>query len=113
MNWIRRIAPWLLLAAYLPLVVVSSMHVHHETVDIHDDCLQCAGHFEAQHHHQNDCQYCHFLGLRYLGQTAGHLAMLIPSTDTPTLPACEPTVQLRHGVSLLRAPPVVKISLSF
>ena len=107
MNWMRRMASWVLLVAYLPLAVLSSVHVHHDTVDRDDDCMQCAGHFEAQHNHQNDCQYCHFLSLSYLGQAIGQSTGPLPATEMLVPSACEPMVQLGHGVSLLRAPPIV------
>lgn len=107
MNWIRRIAPWMLLAAYVPLIVLSSAHIHHDTIDHHDDCLQCAGHLESEHHHDSDCQYCQFLSLSYYGQALGQSTDLLPATESFTLSACEPRAQHRYGVSLLRAPPVV------
>lgn len=107
MNKLRYIASWILLATYLPLWVVSSSHIHHETIDAHDDCPQCTGHLETQHHHECDCQYCHFLGLNYLGQADVQAVVMLPVTERLVLTACEPTVQLRYGVSLLRAPPVV------
>lgn len=106
MNCTRRIASWILLAAYLPMVVISSVHVHHETIDIHDDCLRCVGHFEAQHNHQCDCQYCHFLSLSYLGQTCGQQAVLLPATETFSLSVDEPTLLFCYGMSQFRAPPV-------
>ncbi len=107
MKWMRRIAPWMLLAAYLPLVVASSLHVHHETVDLHDDCLQCAGHFETQHYHQSDCQYCTFLNLSYLEQNEEQSAVLLPATEYRPAEIAERVAMLRYGVSLLRAPPVL------
>lgn len=106
MKWIRLIAPWILLAAYLPLVVQSSLHVHHDTVDVHDACQQCVGHFESQHHHQSDCQYCHFLGLNYLRPSSGQTTVLLPATDECTVENAEIVQMLRYGTSLLRAPPV-------
>ena len=32
-RFLRHIAPFILLASYLPMVVLSSLHVHHETID--------------------------------------------------------------------------------
>lgn len=107
MNWLRRIASWMLLAAYLPLVVLSSLHVHHETIDTHDNCLQCSGHYEEQHNHQNDCQYCHFLSQSYLGQSDGHSVIIFSATDRIPAITAGKTKKLRCGVILLRAPPVV------
>lgn len=40
---LRHIVTIILLASYLPMVIISSLHVHHETIDIPDDCRQCAG----------------------------------------------------------------------
>lgn len=101
---LRHIAS-LLLAVYLPMVVGSSLHVHHDTVDAHDDCLQCAGHIDTHHRHQQDCQYCLFLGLAYLGRSYGHPEVIRPATERcaaevvmrPVLPPC--------GAVRLRAPP--------
>lgn len=106
MNWMRRMAPWILLAAYLPLVVVSSVHIHHDTVDLHDDCSQCVGHFEAQHFHDNDCPYCQFLSLSYLGQGIGQSTVILPAAERLSLSVCEPQVQFCYGVSRFRAPPI-------
>lgn len=107
MRFVRRIASWVLLVAYLPLLVLSSLHVHHETVDTLDNCKQCVGHIEEQHSHPNDCQYCHILSQSYFGQDNEQTALLLPVTERLTITACEPTVQLRYGVSQLRAPPIV------
>ena len=103
---LRHYASIVLLATYLPMVVLSSFHVHHETVDTHDGCRHCTGHFETVHHHDNDCQYCVFLGLHYLGRVFRQSKIILPvakpssveRTDIPEMPRC--------GVLRLRAPPV-------
>lgn len=105
MNWIRRIAPWMLLVAYLPMVTLSSVHIHHDTIDVHDDCLRCVGHFEPQHNHDSDCQFCHFLGLIYFGQDMEQPVVSLPVMERFHLSACEPMVLLRYGVGQTRAPP--------
>lgn len=111
MNWIKRIASWVLLAAYLPLVAVSSFHVHHETVDNHDDCLQCTGHFETQHQHNCDCPYCYFLSLSYLGRNAKSSAVLLPVTEHHPTEIAETTGMFLYGLSLLRASPSCPLHL--
>ncbi len=105
---LRHIASILLLATYLPMAVLSSLHVHHETIDVHDDCLQCVGHIETAHHHDHDCLYCIFLGLNYFVHDEGQMAVLFPtmeSLSTPT-PAVVPLIHC--GMNLLRAPPTVE-----
>ena len=102
---LRHIAPVVLLAAYLPMVILSSLHVHHETVDFRDDCLQCTGHFEGHHHHECDCQYCHFLNLSYFGQQIGQPAPIFPLINNCSTETAERTAILHRGASRLRAPP--------
>ena len=70
------------------MVVLSSLHVHHETIDAHDDCQQCVGHIEEAHHHDHDCLYCSFLSLNYLVQGDGQTMEIIPTAEcfaTPTI----------------------------
>ena len=103
---LRHIAPIVLLATYLPMVVLSSIHVHHETIDVQDDCQQCVGHIEEVHHHDHDCLYCTFLSLNYLVQDNGQTVALIPTTEYISTPTPVMVSQLRHGVAQLRAPPI-------
>ena len=102
---LRHIAPIVLLATYLPMAVLSSLHIHHETSDTSDHCQQCVGHFETQHHHQSDCQYCNFLSLSCLVQDSERPTAILPETENIITLAISPVVQLRHGVAQLRAPP--------
>ncbi len=104
---LRHIAPIVLLASYLPMVVLSSLHVHHETIDVQDDCLQCVGHIETAHHHDHDCLFCNFLAQSYLAQDGGEPATILPATELISTPTPAMVSQLRLGVALLRAPPVV------
>jgi len=87
------------------MVALSSLHVHHETIDAHDDCQQCAGHIEEAHHHDHDCLYCTFLGLNYLVQDNGQTVATSPTAERITVPALAVVPQLRPGVAQLRAPP--------
>ncbi len=103
---LRHIASVVLLAAYLPMVLLSSLHIHHETVDISDDCTQCAGHIESHHQHNSDCQYCHFLSLDYLGEAGGLSEATTPGKETIAIAEPSPMVLPSYGVSLMRAPPV-------
>lgn len=102
---LRHIASIILLATYLPMVLLSSLHTHHDTVDSHDNCLQCAGHFETHHHHQHDCLFCNFLSLYYHGQPLEQPRFILPSAET-TLPAVVGKTDTQcAGAAMLRAPP--------
>ena len=104
---LRYIASFVLLVSYLPMVVLSSLHVHHETIDAHDDCLQCVGHIEEGHHHEHDCLFCNFLGQSYLAQDEEQQATIFPASECICMPTQLLVKQLHHGVVQLRAPPVV------
>ncbi|MBO4307876.1 MAG: hypothetical protein J5848_06160 [Bacteroidales bacterium] len=102
---LRHIAPFVLLATYLPMVVLSSMHVHHDTVDVHDDCLQCVGHFETAHHHDHDCLFCTFLSLNYFGESTEQSTAILSTTERFATPTVSMVQQFYHGVASMRAPP--------
>ncbi len=101
----RNIASIILLASYLPTVTLSSLHVHHETIDAHDDCQQCVGHIETAHHHDHDCPYCIFLSLNYIVQQTFRIVPLWEPATEPQL-ADVTNIGYCYGTSLLRAPPV-------
>ena len=105
MRRIEKLSAWLLLWVFVPMVVLSSVHVHHETIDAHDDCRQCAGHIEEAHHHDHDCLYCDFLGQSYLVQDEGQQVALFPAAECISVPTQSVVKQLHHGVAQLRAPP--------
>lgn len=101
----RNIASIILLTSYLPMVTLSSFHVHDDTVDAQDSCGQCVGHFENPHHHHHDCPYCIFLSLNYFVQQTFRI---VPQWESATEPhLTDVTIfSYRYGASLLRAPPV-------
>ncbi len=105
-RFLRHIAPIVLLATYLPMVALSSLHVHHDTTDAIDECQQCSGHVEAPHNHHHDCQFCNFLSLSYLVQDCGQTVDNHPATERISTPTQSILPQIRVGVVLLRAPPV-------
>lgn len=105
LHALRHIASVTLLAVYLPMVVLSSAHVHHETRDEHESCRQCVGHIEPRHHHEHDCPYCTFIGEEYLGQPSEQSKNILPfAGEIP--PSIEGSSEgCCHGVAMLRAPP--------
>lgn len=101
----RNIVSIVLLAAYLPMVVMSSLHVHHETVECNDECQQCVGHIEPHHQHQSDCQCCHFLNLYYFGRQSEPSITTLPDADRSSAAIEEAYESGCLGVAMLRAPP--------
>ena len=67
----RLMASWVLLAVYVPILVVASLHVHpSETLaqNTCDECVHhnCGGHMGQQTAFVHACVLCQFLTLSYL-----------------------------------------------
>lgn len=64
----RQIASWILLAVFVPMMVLSSFHTHHAYGSGHDDCEACVnhhcyGHLAQQTADMHQCVLCQFLTL--------------------------------------------------
>lgn len=68
----RRIASWVLLSVFVPMMVLVSLHHHGFHTDVEHTCVQCehhvphAGHISAQTVSHGDCVVCQFTTLSYL-----------------------------------------------
>ncbi len=108
----RHIASWVLLAIFLPMLLVSSIHTH-ETQQHKEkiECLDCDQH--VCHVHTlfadtsfDECLLCQFLLLTFM--SAAIVAVVYYSTQCKILFAqCRQAIYLVScGVIRLRAPPV-------
>lgn len=111
-TWRNRIA-WLLLLAYLPMLLASALHVHHQPAVEEFACFDCAHHIAHPAHFgeyrggEQSCLYCHILSLPNLAAWAMALATVVLAATRIGMPtvavaACRPCGQVR-----LRAPPVL------
>ena len=64
----QRWLAWMLLSVYVPMVLLSALHVHHQYEDSQlVDCSMCEtsvhhqGHFTADSQHHGECLSCRFL----------------------------------------------------
>ena len=108
----RHIASWVLLAVYLPMLLISSFHIH-ETSEYGEtacaECVhhQCHGHLSQLSDGMHQCVLCQFLTLSYVATAAGVLlcyqskrkAVYALHRQTPCL--------TELGFISLRAPPTV------
>lgn len=108
----RRIAALLLLSVFLPMLVLSSLHVH-EGISAEGNCVECmnhiphAGHISLNLNHSHDCVLCQFVTQPFL--TAASLVVavaVVVCLDSFREPSarCLSTVCRIHSP---RAPPVV------
>ena len=108
----RHIASWVLLAVYLPMLLISSLHIH-GTTDTHEtecaECVQhqCHGHLSQLSDGLHQCVLCQILTLTYVASTVGML-LCYQSQRKAVYTRYRQTPCLTHaGFISLRAPPSV------
>ncbi|MBR1499631.1 MAG: hypothetical protein IJ615_08420 [Bacteroidaceae bacterium] len=74
----RHIAAWLLLAVYLPMLLLSSLHTHEASQETEQACTecvhhQCQGHLVQLSDGMHQCVLCQILTLTYITAVAGML----------------------------------------
>lgn len=109
----RRLASWLLLSVFVPMMVLTSLHRHHVATDTAVACVDCAHHVHHSGHLTvgdtsiDNCLLCQFSGTPYVGDDAAEQAFL-PSINTVSQlwrTASLPAIEVLQKSS--RAPPVV------
>lgn len=109
----RYYSSWVLLAVFLPMLVLTSLHVHPEAHLEEGYCKECvhhlphAGHFGSQTSCSFDCVLCQFLTLPFLvapvvvfiAKEFLHIAPLYPEEQS--------VVSRERSFVFLRAPPMV------
>jgi len=71
----RKISAWILLVVFLPMLVLSSLHIHESTENTEISCADCVhhichGHLTAAATWAHDCVLCQFLTLTMLTASA-------------------------------------------
>ena len=109
----RHIASWVLLAVYLPMLLVSSLHIHGEA-DAHEtacaECVQhqCHGHLSQLSDGMHQCVLCQILTLTYVATAAGVLLCYHPKRKAVYARYRQTPCLTYMGFISLRAPPAVK-----
>ena len=110
-NRTRRLSAWLLLSVFLPMLLLSSLHVH-ESVPVSSGCSECVNHIPHQGHlsidtiHANDCVLCQFATLPFLMASIVVVAAITWGHKTAIV---KPSARLQYAVGRHhspRAPPV-------
>ncbi|MBR1799776.1 MAG: hypothetical protein IJ761_07800 [Bacteroidales bacterium] len=108
----KRIAPLVLLAAYLPLLIVLSLHTHHESAPTTQTCIDCAHHVSHSKHMQEASATTH---LCVVCQIISSLHYFAPQdTDIINVEQCH-TIEMQQKTAVVvearlysrfRAPPI-------
>ena len=107
----NRIA-WLLLAAYLPMLVASVLHVHHLPGAEDVACYDCVhhishpAHFGEYHPAEQSCLYCHLLSLPNLALALAVGIAVLTAAVRLCVPPVTTVASCYRGLLRLRAPPV-------
>lgn len=109
----ERISAWIMLSVFVPMVLLSCLHIH-TVPSVSIDCDECvehvhhAGHITRYDAHVDDCVLCRFLSLRYaftfLHQELKVDAVVVAVVVTPVL---EAVAAAHHGVPSRRGPPSI------
>jgi len=106
----ERISAWILLSVFIPMVLLSSLHVHPELALDGDCCHECISHVVHNGHitapkHTVDCPLCAFQSNLYQGEQEVDVrpphqltGVIISLTFCPVMVGNQ---DVRHG----RAPP--------
>ena len=103
---------WMLLAVFVPMLILSSIHVHENSnvfVDECNECVQhhCHGHLVQQTVSMHDCVLCQFLSLTTLAAT---VVTLVLFNNVGKIRIAQRQLYVYSdacGIPTLRAPPAV------
>ena len=108
----RQIAAFVMLAVFLPIILLSSLHVH-ESAESSEaatcvDCLHnhCGGHLTQTTVHMDDCVLCQFLTLPMLAAIAVVVSVVLNKGVRLYASNSGRIATMACGVVSLRGPPV-------
>lgn len=111
----RYIASWVLLAVFLPMLILSSVHVHDSGSYIEEECNECVhhhchGHVGELANTLHACVLCQFLSLSFVA--TGFLSVVYyKKVNRIHFAQHQSDVHFEAcGIPLLRAPPFVLIT---
>ena len=113
-NRKRKIVSWMLLAVFVPMLLLSSLHIHSYDQTGDDQCTECVHHHCGGHLTQlsttmHQCVLCQFLSLTLV--IAGAVCLVnINKEASVRIDAQQRNVCVAHsGIVGLRAPPAFSI----
>ena len=107
----RHIAGLILLAVYLPILLVASLHTHTDSPFNTAECPQCESHQDCPGHITDakitlhECVLCQFLTLPYMSATVLVAVIVNPTETISRGTEIQSVCRQVHGIVGLRAPP--------
>lgn len=103
----------LMLAVFLPMLLLSALHIHSGLYAEGDSCTECvkhiphAGHLSINANHHDDCVLCQFMSLSFEEAVAVALTPAPARHDVVFTLSHQQLLTAVGRISVPRAPPVV------
>ena len=106
----RCVASWTLLAVFLPMLFLSSFHVHESRGPVASECAECVAHHCHGHLGQmatslGDCVLCHFLALTFVASAAIAATLIFNVRRVQYVLPASAVCHLAAGLIVTRGPP--------
>lgn len=106
----RRLAAWLLLSVFVPMMVMAVLHSHESSSGV-VSCADCdhhvahSGHINILGNHDCNCLLCQFTSIVFLGSAAVDIAILMAATRQQDVLILSTPIKGTERLPNLRAPP--------
>ena len=106
----RHIASWVLLAAFVPMLLFSSLHIHDDHGSLLTECAECVAHHCQGHITQtdasfDDCVLCQFLSLTFVDAAITAVAYIFSVSWIFNAPLLAVVCNASRGSIVTRGPP--------
>ena len=107
----RRTAAWILLAVFVPMLVLTLGHHHQMVAENGVACVDCAHHVPHSGHLQtgssavDDCPFCQLSGVSYVAAPSVSIALFVQSFSVKSERPVPAVVGRELFCSVPRAPP--------
>lgn len=113
MNVVTRrqsIDSWVLLAIYVPMLLMASLHVHVRPLGTNEECAECIAHHCHGHLSQtatwaHDCVFCQFLSQTMLPATVIAVVLFVEIISERQAGSVEDSRVVCCAVIVTRGPP--------
>ena len=99
----RNRVAWALLSVFVPMMLLSAMHIHQPAVDETASCVECAHHVNHPGHF--DCVLCQFLSLVYTSAAVIQAVTFVALTTMVSLSSISAVCSKVYHSQSPRAPP--------
>ena len=107
----RNIAAWVLLSVFVPMMMLSAVHIHKPAADETTSCAECAhhvnhpGHFTSAVEHLDDCVLCQFLSLVYTPAAVIQAVIFVALTTMASVGCIQMVAGEAGHIKSTQAPP--------